>query len=346
MSPPRVALVRDPRFKDHEPTGLHPERPERLAAIESALAHSAGGCTNVEPRAATDEEILRVHGADLLARLRSVEGKHVQLDADTYASPRSTEIARLAAGSAVDLARRVARGELDSGFALVRPPGHHAERDRAMGFCLLNTVAIAAAALRAEEGIERIAILDWDVHHGNGTQHSFEADRDTLFVSLHQFPFYPGTGALGETGVEAGEGSTVNLPLPAGSGDPEYGGVWDALVVPTLLAFEPELILVSAGFDAHVDDPLGGMCVTTEGFRSMAASIRRIAEEVCGGRLVLTLEGGYDLDALGASVETVVDVLQASNGPEPTFPAPGPHAHALVDRFRSVHEPARPGGSA
>jgi acetoin utilization deacetylase AcuC-like enzyme len=315
---------------------MHPERPERLAAIEKALSSPSAGCVDLSPREASDEEILRVHGRDHLSYLQALEGQYVQLNPETYASPSSTEIARLACGSTVDLTHRVARGEFGAGFALVRPPGHHAERDQAMGFCLLNSVAIAAAAVRAE-GVDRIAIVDWDVHHGNGTQHSFEADRDTLFVSLHQYPLYPGTGAISETGTGAGEGTTVNLPLPAGCGDAEYGGVWDEIVVPVLLEFEPELILVSAGFDAHADDPLAGMLVSAGAFHTMASRVRQVAEQVCNGRLVLALEGGYDLDALGASVQSVVAALAAPESPREAFPAPTAQARALVDRFREAH---------
>ena len=337
MPAPRVALVRDPRFREHAPKGMHPERPERLLAIEEALGEGPEGCTNLAPRSATDEEILRVHGREYLRSLLSVEGHYAQLDPDTYVSPRSPEIARLASGSTVELAHRVAAGELPSGFALVRPPGHHAERERAMGFCLLNTIAIAAASLGAEAGVERVAILDWDVHHGNGTQHRFEAERDVLFLSLHQSPFYPGTGSLAERGTGAGEGTTVNLPLPAGCGDAEYGALFDEVVVPVLLEFEPQVLLVSAGFDAHTDDPLAGMEVSTEGFRAMASRVREVAEQVCGGRLVLALEGGYDLAALGASVRAVVEALSSPEAPPQRFPEPTPRARELVDRFRKVH---------
>jgi acetoin utilization deacetylase AcuC-like enzyme len=206
-----------------------------------------------------------------------------------------------------------------------------------MGFCLLNNIAIAAAALRAEEGLERIAILDWDVHHGNGTQHLFEADRDLLFISLHQFPFYPGTGGLGERGAGTGVGATVNLPLPAGCGDAEYGTALDSIVAPVLREFRPELILVSAGFDAHARDPLAGMQVSSDGFGRMAASVRAVAEQVCDGRLLLVLEGGYDLEALGESVSAVVQALSITKPREERSPTPGPSAQALVEKFRQVH---------
>ena len=259
------------------------------------------------------------------------------LDPDTYVSRESLEVARLAAGGAIDLARAVASGRLHSGLAAVRPPGHHAEAGHAMGFCLFNNVAIAAQALRSEMGIERIAIVDWDVHHGNGTQHVFEGDRDVLFASLHQFPFYPGTGALDERGHDRGLGSTVNLPLPAGCGDAEYGLMFDTLLAPLLLAFKPEFILVSAGFDAHERDPLGGMRVTTRGFGLFARRLCAVADETCGGRIALALEGGYDLEALADSVAEVVRVLAEPSPGGGDFPAASPGGMELARGFRAAH---------
>jgi acetoin utilization deacetylase AcuC-like enzyme len=337
MGSSRFGLAQDPCFQEHAPAGYHPERPERLVAIEQALRPLQGRWVDVRPRPATDEEILAVHGSSHLRALCALEGKEAHLDADTYSSPRSLEIARLSAGSAVELARRIAGGELRSGFALVRPPGHHAERLRAMGFCLLNNIAIAAASLRAKQGLERLAILDWDVHHGNGTQHLFEEDRDLLFLSLHQFPFYPGTGSLGERGSGAGTGSTVNLPLPAGCGDVEYEWTLESIVAPVLREFRPELLLVSAGFDAHAQDPLASMSVSSEGFGRMAARVRAVAEEVCDGRLLLILEGGYNLNALGESVREVVQVLADEEPPDADLPAESAPARSLVERFRHVH---------
>ncbi len=316
---------------------MHPERPERLLAIDRALAPLAARVRDVSPRPATDEEILRAHAREHLERLRSLAGRRAKIDADTYAAPASFDVAVLAAGATADLALRVARGEAQRGFALVRPPGHHAEPSEAMGFCLLNTVAIAARALQANAGVERIAILDWDVHHGNGTQHRFEAERDVLFVSLHQFPLYPGTGALAEQGEGAGEGSTVNFPLPPGCGDPEYAAVFEGVVAPILREFRPELILVSAGFDAHERDPLAQMRVSSDGFAWLARSLRALADDVCGGRVVLALEGGYDLDALGESVARVVETLAASSAPDPGEIPETPVARSLRDVFRDAH---------
>jgi acetoin utilization deacetylase AcuC-like enzyme len=290
-----------------------------------------------ELRPAGDEEILRAHTRAHLDGLLAIAGRSTRIDADTYSSALSLEVARLAAGSLIDASLGVARGGAPSAFAALRPPGHHAESGRAMGFCLLNNVAIAAHALRREAGLERIAIVDWDVHHGNGTQQLFEEDPDTLYVSTHQYPFYPGTGALEEMGLGKAAGSTVNLPLPSGCGDAEYGLVFDQLIVPVLREFRPELILVSAGFDAHERDPLASMKVTTPAYGLFAARLRNVAEETCGGRLVVALEGGYDLEALGASVAEVVTVLLAPRAPTGDFPLPTPTGRKLVARLRQAH---------
>ena len=352
----RPLIVRDVRFREHRARGLHPERPERLDAIDRGLEALAPRLRELAPRPATDEELLRVHARSHLEDLRGLDGSYAEIDADTYAAPRSHEVARLAAGGSVELALRVARGEARRAFALVRPPGHHAEVAQAMGFCLFNNAAVAARALQQEAGLERIAIVDWDVHHGQGTQHQFEAERDTLFVSLHQFPLYPGTGALLERGSDAGLGSTVNVPLPAGCGDPEYLAVLERVVVPILGAFRPEMILVSAGFDAHERDPLAGMRVTSAGFRAMALELRAAADALCEGRLLLLLEGGYDLDALGESVAAVSGVLAEPEAPReaPRGPAwrewdRGGNAARLAEAFREAHAghwPSLQGGPA
>ncbi len=334
---PRPALVRDWRFREHRSPAPHPERPERLDAIDRALEPLGDAVRDQEPRVATDEEIASVHSRDYLEQLRALEGREADLDPDTYVAPRSLEIARLAAGGTIDLALGVARGEAQRAFALVRPPGHHAEAARGMGFCLLNNVALAARALRGRAGVERIAIVDWDVHHGQGTQHLFESERDVLFLSLHQFPLYPGTGALTEMGTGEGEGATLNLPLPAGCGDPEYLALFESVVVPVLHQSRPEIVLVSAGFDAHERDPLASMRVTSAGFRSMAAHLRAVADEICGGRMLLCLEGGYDLGALGEAVAAVTEVLAAPEAEAPARPAASSAAPRLAEGFREAH---------
>jgi acetoin utilization deacetylase AcuC-like enzyme len=262
-----------------------------------------------------------VHEAGYLRRIAATAGRASQLDPDTYTSPESHEIALLAAGAAIDAVERVMGGSHHAAVAMVRPPGHHAERDRAMGFCLYNNVAVAAAHARAQ-GAAKVAIVDYDVHHGNGTQHIFEADPHVLYMSTHQFPYYPGTGAADEVGLHAGRGFTVNLPLEVGAVDEDYQFVFSRVVVPVLLQFEPDLIIVSAGFDAHERDPLGGMRLSTGAFAAMTLELAAVADECCRGRLVSVTEGGYDLPALAASLDAVIEA-HAAAGLAPTWPSSG-----------------------
>jgi acetoin utilization deacetylase AcuC-like enzyme len=342
MTDLRPLVVRDPRFRGHAPRTPHPERPERLDAVDHALEAFGERVRPLAPREASDDEILAVHGRRYVEALGHCIGQSRQLDPDTYCAPRSVEVARLAAGAFSEAALAIARGEARRAFAALRPPGHHAEQNAPMGFCLLNNVAIAARALRAQAGVERIAIVDWDVHHGNGTQHTFEAERDVLFASLHPFPFYPGPGALDERGFGAGLGATLNLPLPAGCGDAEYGHVFDAVLVPVLRAFRPEMILVSAGFDAHERDPLGGMALSSAAFARFAQRLCAVADELAGGRIALVLEGGYDLDALHDSVAACVEVLAREEPGFDAFPEPTPAARELARVAREVHAQSWP----
>jgi acetoin utilization deacetylase AcuC-like enzyme len=316
-----VGLVLDDVFLGHAPLAHHPERPERLIAVRRSLTahHLVHAGVVVQPRPAREEEIGRVHTAAYLADLtRLVPGQSGWLDEDTSYSPGTWTATLAAAGAAIELAEATVSGRLVRGMAVIRPPGHHALRDRPMGFCLLNNVAIAAAAARAA-GLARVAIVDWDVHHGNGTQDIFWEDPSVLFISLHQFPYYPGSGASEEIGGGPGKGATVNLPLPAGSGDAEYCAAVNEVVVPALKAFRPELILCSAGFDAYVDDPLAGMNVTGAGFALIARAVRRAADELCGGRMVCLLEGGYDLlgvsEGVLATYETLIQTTAAGGVP-------------------------------
>jgi acetoin utilization deacetylase AcuC-like enzyme len=303
----RVAVVEDPRFTTHRSQEPHPERPERLAAVGRAIAERRDRLTAIEARAADESELVPIHPASHLREIAATARlAPARLDADTYVSQQSYDVALLAAGASIDAARAVAEGRFDAVFAAVRPPGHHAEARRAMGFCLFNNVAIAAHALRSD-GVERILILDWDVHHGNGTQHLFEEDRDVLYFSSHQFPFYPGTGDFPEAGRGAGLGATVNVPLPPGCGDVEHIGLLRRIFVPVALAFRPELILVSCGFDAHRDDPLASMQVTRAGYAEMTRTVRAVAEELCGGRVAFILEGGYAESGLYEGASAVLD---------------------------------------
>ena len=341
MSNPIIQVIADTRFQSHRGPAGHPERPERLIAIGEAIDEFRDRVEFAPPRAAQADEILRVHDDRLLGFLESTRNQPLgQIDADTYFAPLSYEVACLAAGSCVDLTRRVMRGEIAGGLAAIRPPGHHAESDRAMGFCLFNNVAIAVRALQAEEAAPRILVFDFDVHHGNGTQHTFESDRDVLYISTHQFPFYPGTGNFGEAGSDAGIGSTINLPLPAGCGDSEYVGVLQRIVVPAAIAFDPDVILISCGFDAHRDDPLASMEISQDGYRAMSAIMCWLADTLCGGRIVFVLEGGYSLVGVREGAQAVLESLTNSSTPEPQSPTeltPGSVLCGLIDRVVEVH---------
>jgi acetoin utilization deacetylase AcuC-like enzyme len=315
-----LGYVLDEAFTAHRPPHPHPERPERITAVRDALraAHLEQRGTAVPARAAREDEIGRVHRAGYVSELtRTVPGQSGWLDGDTYYSPGTWDATLKAAGAVIDVTTGVLDGRFRRGMALVRPPGHHAEADQAMGFCLINNVAVAAAAARAL-GASRVAILDWDVHHGNGTQHIFEQDPSVLYLSSHQYPYYPGTGGPGEVGTGAGRGATINVGLPGGCGDAEYAAVFDEVFVPALRRFRPDIILLSAGFDAYVDDPLAGMQVTVQGYREMARAITQVADEVCEGRIVCALEGGYNLQGLGGGVVAVLDAFDGRLGPSPT----------------------------
>ena len=305
-----MLLIHSERFADHVMPPGHPERVERSEVYGSlARRWRAGGGAVESPRPASIEALLRVHSAEHVALLEDAAGRAVMLDSDTFTSPDSFDVSRLAAGAAVGGVEYA----LEHGrpaVALVRPPGHHAERGRAMGFCLLNNVAIAAAEALAR-GLDRVAVVDFDVHHGNGTEAIFHEEPRVLYVSTHQFPFYPGTGAASDTGRGRGAGFTLNIPLEAGATDADFRAVFDEAVEPVLRAYEPELVLVSAGYDADARDPLGGMRVTPAGFAAMSRSLWRVAVDCAGGRLVAVTEGGYDLTALAEGVTATLDALAA-----------------------------------
>lgn len=305
-------LVLDSRFEEHDTGPGHVERPERLRAIRSAL-ETAGlveRCLAVPLREAEDLWLEAVHDPGYV---REVEDACAagggMLDTDTVVSRRSAEIARLAAGTLVALCDQVATARLRRGFAVVRPPGHHAERDRAMGFCLFNNVAVAARYLIDHHGIERVLVVDWDVHHGNGTQHIFEEDPRVFYFSVHQSPLYPGTGASHERGRGAGIGTTLNCPLPPGAGDVEFLGALGESLVEAMDAYRPQFVLVSAGFDAHAADPLAQLRVSTPAFAEATRIVRGIADRDASGRVVSVLEGGYDLNATGASAAAHLGAL-------------------------------------
>jgi acetoin utilization deacetylase AcuC-like enzyme len=308
-SGPRALVVDDPSFDRHVPVGHHPERPERLIAAREAVARQTAAGTRfdrVASRLATDDELVRVHDRSFVDALAKLRGETGYLDPDTYVSAESVEIARRAAGSLVAMVDAMIDGPVPKGVALLRPPGHHARPARAMGFCLLNNVAVAAAHARAR-GVERVAIVDWDVHHGNGTQEIFWTDPHVLYVSTHQSPFYPGTGAVDEAGRGDGDGYTVNVPLAAGGGDAIYASAFERVVLPVVESFAPELVLVSAGFDASARDPLAQMELSPNAFGWMARELARVSAATAKGRMALVLEGGYDLVALEAGLSAAIE---------------------------------------
>jgi len=308
----KTGIVRDIRYMDHH-TGLgHPESPRRLEVIYDMLEGSdmAGRFQDIPAREATMEELHRIHLPGYVKRVESTAGQNYDwLDPDTVTSSGSSEAALLAAGGLCEAVDRVASGDLDNAFALVRPPGHHAEANAGRGFCLFNNVAIGARHAQKALHLERILIVDWDLHHGNGTQHAFETDPSVLYFSTHQYPYYPGTGAYGEVGREEGEGFTVNVPLSTGYGDGEYAAIYEKILKAAAPVFRPDLILVSAGFDIFRGDPLGGMKVSPRGFAGLTRLIMRIADLCCGGKVVLTLEGGYNLSGLRDGVKAVLKEL-------------------------------------
>jgi acetoin utilization deacetylase AcuC-like enzyme len=309
----KTGFVTSALFQRHDTGPGHPERPERAAAIERRLQDSALASeldVREAPRASI-ESLRRVHDEGYVRRVeeRIAAGARVLDEGDTRVSADSWSAALAAAGGAIDAVDRVMSGAWKNAFVAARPPGHHAERTAAMGFCLFNNAAIAAQHARTAHGLERVAIVDWDVHHGNGTQHIFERDPRVFYASLHQWPLYPGTGLASERGLGEGEGATLNLPEPPHAGDREWLDAFESQLLPALEAFRPELVIVSAGFDAHRDDPLAETRLSDDAFRTMTRGVVELARAHAGGRLVSLLEGGYDLAALARCVEAHVEEL-------------------------------------
>jgi len=337
-----TGLLYDEFFLRHRAPYEHPEHPGRLEAIWRRLEEDglAARCVRVPARAASDEELLAIHTPAHLDRIaRTAEAEHLQLDPDTYTSRDSARAARLAAGGLIDLARGIAAGRLSNGLALLRPPGHHAEAGRAMGFCLYNNVAVAARALQSSGAAERILIVDWDLHHGNGTQHAFWEDPTVLYFSTHQHPLYPGSGALAEVGGGPGRGFTVNVPWGGGMGDAEHLAAFDRVLLPIARRFVPDFVLVSAGFDAAAGDPLGDMRLSPAGYARMTARLLSLA----GGRVALALEGGYDLEAIARSTAACLRVLLGEPPAEPEPGALSPASTRVLDAVLAAHRPFWPG---
>ena len=303
----RVGFVYDPRYLGHEMGRSHPESPERLRTICAQLQSSGtwSRLHQLTPRRAERQWVELIHDASYVDSLerRSPANGYASLDPDTSMSPGTLEAAFLATGGALAAVDAMMNGDIDQAFCAIRPPGHHAEADRAMGFCFFNTVAIAARYIQQHYGVQRVLIVDWDVHHGNGTQHAFYDDASVMFFSTHQFPYYPGTGRATETGEGQGKGLTINVPFSGGQGDDEYREVFQKVLVPAADTFQPEFVLISAGFDAHRDDPLASMDLTEQGYAELTRIVASIAKNFSGGRILACLEGGYHLQALAKSVD-------------------------------------------
>jgi len=308
-----TGIVKDRRYLNHKTGMFHPESPKRLEAIYEMLEtpEMSEILTIIEPRPATHDEIALIHDFDYIETVARTAGKEsTYLDPDTETSPESYETALLAVGGVLNAVDAVMEKRIDNAFCFIRPPGHHAEHDRAAGFCLFNNVAIAARYALNKFGIQRVLIVDWDLHHGNGTQNSFYEDSSVLYFSTHQYPFYPGSGGINEIGRGNGLGYTINVPLRSGPGDGEYVKIYRRLLMPVAQIFRPDLVLVSAGFDIYNKDPLGGMNVTPDGFARLMRVLLDIGDECCDGKVVVLLEGGYDLIGLKKSVKKVLEEMK------------------------------------
>ena len=340
----KVGLIHDPIYLKHD-TGQHVENAGRLE--DSILHLKQSGLmeqlTLVKPRAASNEEIALVHPRRHIARIQEVAKMGGGwLDADTVMSSDSHQVALYAAGGAITATEAVINGEVGSAFALVRPPGHHATPEQAMGFCLFNNIAIAAEYTMEKHNLERVMIIDFDVHHGNGTQAVFYENPKVLYTSTHEFPFYPGTGSVAETGSGAGKGTTVNIPLPAGCADTEYSLVFEQIITPVAKRFKPQLILVSAGYDLHWADPIALMQMTVTGLARIVGIIKGLADELCEGRLVFSLEGGYNLAALATSIKATMNVLLGNTDiDDPLGKSPrqfnAPSIAPLIKQIKETH---------
>lgn len=343
-----TAYVYHPLYLAHQQRG-HPESPERLKRVMETLEHEGmlERLIALEPAPATEAEIELVHSSSYRLRVQRVAaqgGGH--LDPDTYVNEHSYQAALMAAGGVNTAVRAVVRGDVDNAFCLIRPPGHHATPDRGMGFCLFNNVAVAARVAQQEDGLERVMIVDFDVHHGNGTQDAFFQDPTVLFFSTHQYGyFYPGTGHWRETGRQAGDGTTINVSLPAGVGDRGYASVFRSLLWPVARRFRPQLILVSAGFDAHWSDPLASMRLSLTGYASLVRDLCKVARSLCDGRIVFCLEGGYHLDVLAYGIlNTFYALLDDDEITDPIGPSPTDERtiEELIEQLCQFHQLSSP----
>lgn len=339
----KIALIYHNDYLIHTDAG-HPERKERLDYIIDKLQGEEVRDEHIiiEPEKATVEDIALIHDISYIQSIKEACDRNDGfLDMDTYIVPESYEVALRSAGGALRCLTEIMKGNYNKAFSIGRPPGHHAERSRAMGFCLFNNIAIAAQAAKERYGLERIAIIDWDVHHGNGTQHSFEDDNRVLFFSVHQSPAYPGTGNAKEVGKEKGEGYTINVPLPGGCGDDDYRYVFNEIVVPVLKEYQPQIIMVSAGQDAYHKDMLAGMNLTLQGYYDMAYIISELAAELCDNRVLACMEGGYHLDGQANAVISALNGFGHWGLPviqENIVPYEGDMVKRKVDDIKKIHK--------
>lgn len=333
-----TGIIQDDLFLQHDTGAFHPERKERLISIKEGLRAypHKDKLLQLKPRLASEAELQLIHPPAYIRNIQATAGKpSTQLDPDTVASAMSYEVARYAVGSLLALIDGVFAGEIGNGFAFVRPPGHHAEPDRPMGFCLFSNAAIGAAYALQKYKLSKVLVVDFDVHHGNGTQKAFYQRSDVLYISSHQFPLYPGTGDFPEIGSGAGAGFTVNFPLPARTGDATYNLIFEKAVVPIAQSYRPDFVLVSAGYDAHIDDPLAGMEVTPSGFGGISQTLVTLAEKLCGGKVVFLLEGGYHLKGLQESVLKSLDVLTGQRNQAPPW-KPDVTLEAVLEKSRKT----------
>ncbi|MDY6855922.1 MAG: histone deacetylase [Thermodesulfobacteriota bacterium] len=341
----KTGIVKDRRYLEHITSDHHPENHNRLKVIYEMLEDKemTGKFLEICPRFATLDELELSHSPGYISRVAATADRpQTILDPDTQTSPKSFDAAKLAVGGTLELIDRVMANEIDNGFALVRPPGHHAESDRGMGFCLFNNIAIMARYAISRYSLKRILIVDWDLHHGNGTQNAFYNDPRVLYFSTHQFPHYPGTGSFSETGTGDGEGFTVNVPLPGGQGDVDFLQVFERILRPIALQLNPQLVLVSAGFDIYLKDPLGGMNVTPKGFALLTRLLLDVANKTCGGKILFALEGGYHLDGLRECVQSVLMELKGESlHPKEKEENKGRDATSIdqvIDRVVTIHK--------
>ncbi|MBI1278540.1 MAG: histone deacetylase [Anaerolineaceae bacterium] len=342
-----TAYITHARYSEHHLAG-HPEHAGRIRAVWAELDKTglSTRMQQLEARPASDEQILSVHTAKYLQVLHWIEqnpparGVH-HLDPDTYAGPTAFEIAKLSAGGVIQAVDEVLSGRANNALAAVRPPGHHAMPEHAMGFCLLGNVPIATRYAQKQFGVECVMIVDYDVHHGNGTEAMLYDDPTTLFISSHQYPFYPGTGALTDTGTGKGTGYTINIPLAAGHGDGSYAAFYEQIIWPAAERFKPELIIVSAGFDAHWLDPIAGMRLSLTGYAHLSRELIKMADQYCGGKIVFAMEGGYNLDALSQGMVNIGHALLSEDTVSDPLGPPKdsrePDMKPLISALREIH---------